>query len=199
VLGYSADEANADWTWPHLKQFLTDVSERTGADSVHLIAHSMGNRVLAPALRELSLERKGQPPLFHDVVLTAPDIDAEVFRRDIAPAILGTAHCVTLYASSRDTALKMSQALHRYPRAGDSGEGIVVVPGMQTIDVSAVDTSLEGHNYFQTNRTVLTDLYHLLQFSTPVQQRKYLQPRTLGELAYWAFIPPPLTPPEAGK
>jgi len=44
--------------------------------------------------------------------LTAPDIDADTFTRDVAPAILPTARRVTLYASSKDLALRFSKKVH---------------------------------------------------------------------------------------
>lgn len=128
---------------PHLEKFLADVARESGAASVHLIAHSMGNRALTSALRELAGDLPRDAPLFHEVVLTAPDIDADVFRRDIVPAIRPTARRLTLYASSNDKALIASKEVHGYPRAGESGEHLVVVDGVETIDVTAVDTSVD--------------------------------------------------------
>ena len=51
---------------------------------------------------------------------------------------------MTLYASSGDEALRASQRLAGYPRAGQGGAGIVVVAGIDTVDASLVDTSLLG-------------------------------------------------------
>jgi esterase/lipase superfamily enzyme len=188
LLDYTVDETNVAWTVPHLKEFLVNIAQRSGARSVHLIAHSMGNRALTSALQTLSYEMKDTPPLFREVILTAPDIDADVFRRDIAPAIVKTAHRVTLYASSNDEALVMSKKVHGYPRAGDSGSQLVIVPGIDTIDVSSVDTSLLGHSYYGSNGTVLADLLDLLHESKPPLQRRWLRPRQLGEMLYWAFV-----------
>ena len=119
LLSYTVDETNVVWTVPHLKTFLLGVAQQSGAKSVHLVAHSMGNRALTSALRELAMERKADCPRFHEVVLTAPDIDADVFRRDLAPAIVGTADRVTLYASSNDEALVASRKVHGYRRAAN--------------------------------------------------------------------------------
>ena len=162
ILQYAVDETNVTWTAPHLMQFLTDVAEQSGAEQIHLIAHSMGNRALTSVLRDLSLTHKSSKPMFDEVVLTAPDIDAEVFINDIAPAVVKTAQRVTLYASSNDEALIMSKKVHGYARAGDSGSQLVVVPGVDTVDVSAVDTSLLGHNYYGDNSSVLADIFELL-------------------------------------
>ncbi len=160
---------------------------RSGAQQIHLIAHSMGNRALTSALRYLSYEPAATRPRFREVILTAPDIDADVFKRDIAPAIVQTANRVTLYASSNDEALKVSQDIHGYPRAGDSGEQLVVVPGVDTIDVSQLDTDLVGHSYYGSNDTVLADLFDLLASDTPPSQRKFLRSGQLGTLTYWMF------------
>lgn len=187
LLGYTVDENNVIWTVPHLKQFLIDVSRRSGAESIHLIAHSMGNRALTSALRELFYELDTACPKFHEVVLTAPDVDADVFR-DLAPAVLKTARRVTLYASSNDEALQLSKRVHGYARAGESGDQLVVVPGMDTIDVSAIDTSFIGHSYYGNNRTVLADLFELLGPENPPSQRKSLRSARLGQLPYWVFV-----------
>jgi esterase/lipase superfamily enzyme len=184
---YTIDETNVMWTVPHLREFLTDVAERTGARRIHLVAHSMGNRALTSALRDLSFLPEDRRPRFNEVVLTAPDIDAEVFRKDIAPYIVQTADRVTLYASSNDTALAYSKTVHGYPRAGDSGRGLLVVPDMETVDVSEVDTSLLGHNYYGSNETVLADLIEVLHKSLPAQQRRWLRPVQAGTLKYWVF------------
>lgn len=193
LLSYTIDENNVAWTVPHLKEFLLGIARRSGAQSVHLVAHSMGNRALTSALRELSLELKQDCPRFHEVVLTAPDIDADVFRRNLAPAVAKTADRVTLYASSNDEALAASKAIHGYRRAGDSGDQVVIVPGVDTINVSDIDTSLTGHCYYGSNRTVLADLFELIHGSKPPDQRKWLRSMQLGLLTYWKFLRDPVT------
>jgi len=187
LLQYTIDENNVRWTVNHLRDFLTDVAKRSGAEQIHLVAHSMGNRALTAALRDLSFLPDDQRPKFNEIILTAPDIDAGVFRTDIAPHILKTGERVTLYASSNDTALAYSKRIHGYPRAGDTGEDLLVLPGMDTIDVSAVDTSFLGHNYYGDNRTVLADVIEVLHESKPPAQRKWLRPAQRGPLRYWIF------------
>ena len=187
LIQYSIDETNADWTVPHLKDFLVAVARRSGAASVHLIAHSMGNRALTSALRRISYEMQDEQPLFDELVLTAPDIDAQVFEQDIVPAILPTAERVTLYASSNDEALKLSKTVHGYRRAGDSGSELMVIPGIDTIDVSTVDTSLVGHLYYGDNATVIADMLDLINQSKPPSLRPWLQARPFGDLMYWIF------------
>jgi esterase/lipase superfamily enzyme len=189
VLTYPADESSVATSAPNLKQFLLEIVQHTQARSINLIAHSMGNRALGVALREIDLELRGDSRLFNQVILAAPDIDAEDFRTNIAPALLRTANRLTLYASSRDDALLASQLLHRGPRAGDAGQGLVVIPGIDTIDVTAIDSSPWGHSYYGSSDPVLSDLKALLLLATPAQDRTWLSPADRNGLTYWIFQP----------
>jgi esterase/lipase superfamily enzyme len=189
LLQYTVDENNVEWAVPHLKQFLLEVTRRSGAQSVNLIAHSMGNRALTAALRELQLQLGEESALFNQIILAAPDIDAEIFRRDLAPALIKSAERVTLYASSNDQALAASKQVHGYARAGDSGADLVVIPGLETIDVSQLDSSLIGlgHSYYGSSNPILLDIRQLIEFALPAAQRHGLLPQAYGELTYWMF------------
>jgi esterase/lipase superfamily enzyme len=188
LLKYTVDENNVEWAVPHLKQLLLDVARRSGAESVNLIAHSMGNRALTSALRELQRELGAESALFNQIILAAPDIDAEIFCRDLAPALTSSSNRVTLYASSNDQALVASKQVHGYARAGDSGAGLVVLPGIETIDVSRLNsTSLLGHSYYGSSNPILLDIRQLIEFAIPAAQRHWLLPKAHGELTYWMF------------
>lgn len=189
IFTYPADETNVAWSVPHLKQFLLEIVKESRADSINLIAHSMGNRALAAALREIDLEMRDQARLFNQVILAAPDIDADDFRNNIAPAMQRTARGLTLYASSRDDALLASQFIHRRPRAGDAGEGLTVIPGIDTIDVTAIDDSLWGHSYYGSSHPVLQDLRALLSRAVPPRERIWLSPAERDGQTYWIFQP----------
>jgi hypothetical protein len=77
--------------------------------------------------------------------------------------------------------------VHGYPRAGDTDDDLVVVPGVDTIDVSEVDTSLVGHSYYGANSSVLADLFDLLHQSKPPEERQWLREEYLGDSRYWVF------------
>lgn len=167
--GYPADEAAIEWSTPDLLAFLKDVAGETGAETVHVIAHSMGNRGAAAALAEIA---QGTDPAlkskFREIVLTAPDIDRDVFVRDIAPRLGRLGGRITLYASSHDKALLASKEFHAYPRAGELSAGPLIVEGVDSIDASAVDTSFLGHSYFAENASVLSDLYYVITPTPPI-------------------------------
>lgn len=188
--GYHADETNAEWTAPHLERFLTEVAARSGARKIHLIAHSMGNRPLTAALRAMAAKMQpGARPLFEHIVLTAPDIDTDTFAQ-LALQFSRPGRRTTLYASSNDKALQFSRDIHGgYPRAGDSGRDVVVLHGIDTVEVSTVDTSLIGHSYYGDNRSVLSDLFGLIRDGKAPEKRFGLKPRSKGGLRYWIFQP----------
>lgn len=187
VAGYTVDEANIEWAQANLKGFLQDFFERSDARNLYLIAHSMGNRALTRAVASLLAEKPALKQRLTEVILTAPDIDAEVFKRDIAPALTATGRPITLYASSEDLALAASKKVHGYARAGDSGQGLIVVPGIETIDATAADTSFVGHSYFAESRSVLSDMFYLIRNGDRAERRFGLRAVDTAAGRYWAF------------
>ncbi|HJU66462.1 MAG TPA: alpha/beta fold hydrolase, partial [Gemmatimonadaceae bacterium] len=183
LTGYVADEATVERSAPLLRRFIQRVLAQTGVERVHVIAHSMGNRVLAGAVRGLTPAEAGR---LGQVVLTAPDIDAEVFEGQVVPAMRQLGVRLTMYSSSSDRALQASMKIHGYRRAGQSGDSIVVLPGLETVDASNVDTDLLGHGYFAEDKPVLDDLFLLLQLELPATARR-LKELLKGALRYWAF------------
>ena len=184
-IGYATDAATNEWTVPHLRSFLDDVARRSGARRVHLIAHSMGNKALVNALA-------GMPPSatrkFAQIVLTAPDIDADVFVQ-LADAVRRSGQMATLYVSANDKALLASKSLQTYRRAGDTSGGVVIVPGIDTVDVSAVDTNLVGHFYYGENTSVISDMFLVLAHGMPPSKRPRLRPVGAGPGRFWRFVP----------
>jgi len=185
---YTRDEANVGWTVVHLEGFLTRIVEQTGARHVHLIAHSMGNRALVQALERMAPKRKTQEPMFGQVILAAPDVDAAEFRDRYAPAVVAMARRATLYASSNDRALVASTTVHGYTRAGLSGKNLLVIPGVETVAVSPIDTSLIGHSYYANNPLMIRDMQVLVELGTPASGRRWLE-RVLQppSLLHWVF------------
>lgn len=193
TLDYVSDGNDADQAVSYLKLFLKDIVENANFTSVTLLAHSMGNRTLTRAFVALKSELPAEKlRVFKEIILAAPDIDADVFRNEIAPALIASNSTVTLYASSKDEALIASKKLNGAPRAGDSGAGLVVMKGMETIDATNVDTNLFwglGHAYVADDRNVLSDLYYLIEKGFRASSRYGLEPITSPDGSqYWKFI-----------
>jgi esterase/lipase superfamily enzyme len=185
LLSYTVDEANSEWAQPHLQDVLALISTSVGAKSINIIAHSMGNRVLVHALRSLPAMPDA---VFREIALAAPDVDAAVFR-NLAKEFARHAERVTLYASSGDRALRASKRVHGYARAGESGQEILVLSELiDTIDASAVDTSLLGHSYYGDNRSILSDIFNLFKNRNP-PPRFGMTRREIASGPYWVFRP----------
>lgn len=185
---YFVDETNVEWTRPHLKQFIREFTERSGADNIFLVAHSMGNRALTTAIKELMSESPQFRAKIREVILAAPDIDADIFRRDIAPFIVTDPTSVTLYASSNDQALKASRRFHGYQRIGDSTGGIPVIKGIDMIDSTDVVTDLIGHAYYAESKSIVTDMFALIRGERTFAKRPYLKEVPEQPDRYWKFI-----------
>jgi esterase/lipase superfamily enzyme len=183
---YTVDETNIDWSQPRFVQFLSTMREKTGAEAIHIIGHSMGNRLVAETLAAMADHPSLAAALMRQVAFAAPDLDAAKFK-DLAIRFQGKAERFTLYASSHDKALQASKVVHKYPRAGEAGMDLVITASTDTIDATAVDTSLIGHSYYGDNRSVLGDLFDLIRRGTPPEQRFGLKPKRRYGSQYWLF------------
>ena len=151
------------WIWltgrrRHLAEFLKDLRKRTGTRTVHLVAHSMGSRVLSMALDRMALADPTAKNHFQEVVLAAPDINNRILSQ-LSTAIKGEADRITIYASNRDRALQASAFLRRSQgRAGADSSVLKLAKGYDIIDATRAKSSLLGHSYFAEDTLILNDL-----------------------------------------
>jgi esterase/lipase superfamily enzyme len=188
--GYPVDANNSDWTIDRLHWFLEDLAARSGAQMIHVIAHSRGNWPLLNALRTIATEPRStteRRPRFSQIVLTAPDVDADTFKV-LARGLRMLADRTTLDASANDEALRLSKRYQGYQRAGDVEPEIVLCDGVDSIDVSAVDTTFVGHSYYGDNTSVISDIRRLLQTGFAPERRCGIEAVTQAALKYWTFL-----------
>jgi len=186
---YAVDEAAVGISGRKMAEFLENVVTQSGADRIHILAHSMGNRALIEALQTYLAKRApgNRQHIFGQIVFTAPDVDRDYFMDAIEP-LRGAADRVTLYASDNDYALRSSQLLHGAPRAGTAGDVIINLPGLDSIDMSAVPADMLGHAYFAANAGAIFDIFRLLWRGDPPPQRCGMSGRKLtGPVAVWVF------------
>lgn len=182
---YFADEATVEWSTPSVKKFLEIVLESTGAENVYLVAHSMGNRALTRATIALTSASPRLAGKIREVILAAPDVDKGVFRRDVGPSLVKAGLPVTLYAAADDRALALSKKIHSFPRAGDAGEGLVVMGGVETIDCSDAGGGFFNHSYVTEDAAVLADIAFLVRRSVRAEGRAGLKAIDTREGRYW--------------
>jgi esterase/lipase superfamily enzyme len=172
VTGYLRDVETAQLSEDAFDKVLDDLSGLADTD-IYLIAHSMGSRIVSQVLKS-RVDRGKAPARLSELLLAAPDINADLFRTVIAPrlqAMQGTQ--TTVYASSSDLALMASKAVHGYARVGETAGGVFVFPGLETIDASRATLSVRafGHSYLTDSATVLKDIQSILRQKLKARQR----------------------------
>jgi esterase/lipase superfamily enzyme len=192
VASYTYDRESAGQAVPFMREFFELVIKETGAKHVSVIAHSMGNQ---PTLQVLKDIKASSPPgvVISQIILAAPDVDRDNFE-NIAKEIQGLANGITLYAAANDRALGVSRRFHGgVPRAGDVPEiGPVVLPGVDTIDVTAVSTDSFGlnHSGYAENNALLNDLQLLIQTGERPPEKRVPILERIGTAAgafYWRY------------
>ncbi len=213
LVAYERDEEMVARAVPHFRRFIKLATEAEGIDSVHVIAHSMGNRLVTAALDDLC-RRDREPPEISQLVLAAPDVDTRAFQERFVETLPRLAHRVTIYASSKDKALLASKLKHEFePRLGDAENDLLwQFQGIERIDASFVADTLDSgagskdflqHSYFASNDSVASDLLCLLRGASP----RPLLVEKAGVPGAWELRPRPVDrgdcgeplPPEPGR
>jgi esterase/lipase superfamily enzyme len=160
VLDYVYDKDSAYLARDAFISLLEKLKREYGVNEIIVLAHSMGNLIAVDGLANYA---KTQNPIsIARLVMAAPDIDSDQFKslEPIAHRIVGG---MTLYASSADKAMMVSRSVAGgIPRAGDVPAGglPIVLPNLETIDVTAVGDDIFGlnHDTFAASRDVIEDL-----------------------------------------
>ena len=189
ITEYTVDETNTEWAQADFVELLTELLDSVTAQNIYLVGHSMGNRIIGRGMISLQSDRLPEDLIvFREIIMIAPDIDADVFRSDIAPRLAKTGIHTTVYASSNDNALMASKMFHGYARAGEAGEGLLIVDGVETVDASDASTSFLGHSYFLEDRRIMEDIFSLLQTGLRADQRFGLEGVNNADgRRYWTF------------
>ena len=199
-LGYSLDRERAIAARIPLRRFIDLVQTIMdgGTKRIHFIAHSMGTQTLMDALSDYQKPTGATDPIFGQVVFAASDVLRESFRGAVT-RISQVASGITLYASSKDWALTIA----RGPRLGEAPAGLVksgsvpyVAPGLDSIDVSALETAYfaRNHSTFSERQPLVEDMLKLFADNTrppSLRNRSFLEqklPRNAG--VYWRYTAP---------
>jgi esterase/lipase superfamily enzyme len=156
---------------------------------LHIIAHSMGNRILLNALFALDDAGYFKPdskPL-GQVVLAAPDVGAQMFN-NLIPYATDYAEQVTYYYCDNDTALAASRTINYYEPVGLLP---VFEDNLRTICADGTDTSFIGHGYYASSPRVLLDMQLLLTAGLDPDHRMpplATRNKVFGHL-HWSFTP----------
>ncbi len=184
VRAYPADEASIEASERAITDFLVEFTANCGAEKIHVIAHSMGNRGLLRALQRIAANAQTRGKVkFGQVFLAAPDVDRDLFL-DLARLYADHAERTTLYASDGDLPVHLSSKLHDAPRAGYYLP-YTVAPGVDTVAVPDFDIDLLGHSYFAQAEALLHDIYDLMRNNQAPAQRQRIAAALDGGATFW--------------
>jgi len=137
-----------------------ELLSRSDAESITVIAHSMGALLTMESLRQLSLTgRTGVIERLNAVILASPDIDSDVFREQVASMEVLPEHLV-VFVSHRDRLLALSSFV-RGERAARVGSGSHVDEltrmGVAVIDLTRFsDAGSFNHTTFASSPVLMS-------------------------------------------
>jgi esterase/lipase superfamily enzyme len=163
VTDYVYDRDSAVYSRDALEVVLQALVKDPNVDSISILAHSMGNYLAIESLRQMSIRDRGLSPKIRDVMLASPDIDVDVFRRQIAEIDAGPRPAqFTLFIARDDRALGLSSFLARdSTRLGsldpnkEPYRSILVQGRVQVIDLTGTASNdFTNHGRFASGEVV---------------------------------------------
>jgi esterase/lipase superfamily enzyme len=191
VSDYIYDKESAYQARDDFITLLRKLKQNFGIEQVNVLAHSMGNLIALEALAGYA--STSNPVQIAHLVMAAPDVDRDEFVK-LTPKAKTIVGGMTLYASSADRALVASRKLAGgIPRAGDvSSDGPIILPNVETIDVTAVGDEIFGlnHNVFAASRDVMEDISALLNLNRPPPRLIQIRaaPDPPAHPTYWRYV-----------
>lgn len=196
--GYGYDRDSVDFSVSQFREFLRLLESNPRSKNIHILAHSMGARLVIDTLLPSQAASGGAvTSKIKQVILVAADADQSVFEQR-ARRTPEVARTMTLYAHADDKALKVSIEFARgVPRVGGIVDGLpTIVAGADTIDMTGIDQaslvfSGTHHSSYVTNRHILRDIGLLLRSGRrPPHERSptYLSLNTYKG-TFWKYVP----------
>jgi len=190
---YKSDVATASWAQVDFSKFLIEFSARTRVESVTLVAHSMGSRILVETLTALDRAGSLTGTPIKRVIFVAPDLDIPRFR-EFVDANRSSGREIDLFIRGNDLALRASWVINRKPRLGAVAAEDAIFPGVTTIDLSSVALTMAldtGHRHHHASIYVAlmakkTD--KMMTFTHPGGSFRFEAVEAKNG-RYWKFLP----------
>ena len=132
---------------------------------IHLVAHSLGNRVMLNALCDIAKRQGGKTHNFGQVIAAHADVSQDDFER-LTTCFKSRVEGITLYINEDDTALRARCAFLLRCRAGNRARGYAVANAIDTTQMSRgfFRSLTQGfdHDVFVRNPLLFSDITRLL-------------------------------------
>lgn len=176
LLQYGYDHESASYSRDALESVLQALQRDRDVGEISILAHSMGNWVTLEALRQMAIRNGQIGSKIENVMLAAPDVDFDVFRRQIAE--IGIRPSVfTLFASRDDDALAASRRFWGNTRLGAVNPNappyreVLDRDRVRAIDLTNVASSDPlGHSTFASSPEVVRSIGMRLAQGQPLKE-----------------------------
>ena len=151
---YGYDGTQAERSILVFDRFVRKLAKEFGPTNVHVMGHSMGNRIISwtaavQMLRNGCLDEDGVckiPDKYGRLEMISPDVDASLFVDNYADSVKATYTAVDIWVSKKDKALFLSKLVHKKPRLGQRVKELPVIPGVRFIVFTKADMGKFGHS-----------------------------------------------------
>ena len=179
LLDYPYDRESAVYSRDDLENTMTAIAKETGVKKIDVLAHSMGNFLFVETLRQATIRGNGNfNGKLGQIMLAAPDIDIDVFRRQMY-VITKLKPPITVFVSSDDKALKFSTFV--WGSQTRAGATIITDPKvleqLAALNITIFDlsdlktTDSMGHGKFAASPDVVQLIGRRLAADGGIQQR----------------------------
>lgn len=140
MFDYVYDKESTNFSRFALEELLRQAAKSPDVSEVTVLAHSMGSWLAVEALRGMAMRDKGISPKIRNVVLASPDIDVDVFRRQLIE--MGPKRPqFTIFASRRDRALAVSKWVSGDVDRVGAADLRPYTPELKQLGITIVDTT----------------------------------------------------------
>lgn len=110
LFDYEYDRDSANFSRDALERLIERAARSDHVREIVVLAHSMGGYLAMEALRQVAIRNGRLPEKIHNVILASPDIDPQVFARQLSAFGAPRPH-VTIFVAHDDRALAISRFL----------------------------------------------------------------------------------------
>lgn len=182
IRGYAVDENNAQYEEEYLAATLLQIAALPEVTDIGLIAHSLGNKLLLPAIEHVERHDRKAAAKLRTIIMASPDYDRRLFERKAQSALLlpervAAGRTISVYVSAKDLPIGVSRRVHALARLGrpdcdvpaNEQSNARCYPewpagrsGLTIIDTSAVSHGALGHSDYLRSAVGCTDLRRVL-------------------------------------
>ena len=200
--GYKKAFSFAERSGVFLGELLANIIRRIKPQKLWLGGGSLGSQVICNAFGQMMThaDLADREKEIDHVFMAAPDVADDEFNAQFKDEIAALARAVTVYVSSDDKALLLSEWIHGQKRLGrtrpekqEQFEEMIDLLELEAkgaeeitvIDVSPINRATLGHTFYIESSEFYDDLYRCLLNTNPEKTRRLYRTDYRDGAAYW--------------